>query len=336
MPADKVATRFHVGPRRFVFQPEPLREPQCAERLAGGEKNLGGRPDDELHASPADVEAERRAAVEVDHRTNRAKNIIGFLFAGYHADADADVVANAAQKLAPVRRFANGAGGHRDDLIDLPAPRDLDHLAKRGDGALDGIVIQRGAVETSQAELHHLLLFVDDAIGALAQLGHDHVHRVRPDVDGRHAARRGKFSRHCTPNLHRVPEKSTSCSYDHRHEKKLSDGCLDHSRPRRVRAGDSGGRLHATGRHSEIQRRGDDFRRLHLSGIAPDRRRRQKQRQAVVLQRQPRLHQHYRAAQSPVVLPHHARHCARDFNDVGHLRQSALPSEVRVRPVQSR
>ena len=60
-------------------------------------------------------------------------------------------------------------------------------LRQRLDAALHRIVGQRPPFQTAAPELDHLLLFVDDAIAVLLLLDHDHVNRVRPDVDRRDA-----------------------------------------------------------------------------------------------------------------------------------------------------
>src|SRR5205814_7766736 len=136
------------------------------------------------------------------------KNVVRFFFPGDHADAHADVALDPAEKLASVGRLAHRAGRDGDTLVDLPAARDLHHLLQRGHRALDRFVIERRAVETAEAELDHFFFFIDDAIRLFAQLRHDHVDRIRSDVDGRDAARAGDLCGHFTPNLHRVAENS--------------------------------------------------------------------------------------------------------------------------------
>src|SRR5204862_5816139 len=97
-------------------------------RLAGGEVDFGRSADDELDAAAADIDAQGSAAVEVDRRADRAKNVVRFFFSRDHANADADIVLDPAEKLAAVGRLTHRAGRDADDLVDLPAARDLHHL----------------------------------------------------------------------------------------------------------------------------------------------------------------------------------------------------------------
>src|SRR5581483_799840 len=162
-----------------LLQIEALRETERSEWLARREVDLVGRPDDHLRAAAADVDTERRARSDVDGGAHCAKDVVGLFLAGDHADFDAGVVADALQEIAAVRRFTHRARRDGDDLVRFPAPRDLRHLRDRVDAAVDGIFGQRLAVETGEAELHHLLFPVHHSIAAAPRLGHDHVNRVR-------------------------------------------------------------------------------------------------------------------------------------------------------------
>src|SRR5438445_573966 len=121
MLGNEIATGLDIARGGLIFQPEALRQAQCAERLAGGEVDFRGRADDEFDAAAADVDAEGRAAVEVDRRADGAVDVVGLLLAGNHTDADARFLADAADELAAIRRFAPRAGGHVRDPVHLPA-----------------------------------------------------------------------------------------------------------------------------------------------------------------------------------------------------------------------
>ena len=139
---------------------------QRTERLARGEVNFGCRADDEFDAAASDVDAERRAAVEIDRRPDRAVNVVRFLFAGDHSDANPRFVADPANELPSIRRFAHGARGDGHDLVDFPPSRHGRHFLQRGDRPIDRLVVERSTIEAAQPELDHLFLLVSGAVHA--------------------------------------------------------------------------------------------------------------------------------------------------------------------------
>src|SRR2546429_9935156 len=99
-------------------------------------------------------------------------------------------------------------------------------------------------------------------------------------------------------------------------------------------SGDAGARIYTTRRHPETQRGSNDLRRLQLSTVAANPGCGQEQREAFVVQHQPRLYQHHRQSESLSRIPDHAGHLAGNKYQLIALRQPGVPSQVRLRAVQ--
>src|SRR5947209_17278100 len=95
--------------------------------------------DDELDAAATDVEDEMRAAVEIGGMLDALIDQTSFIFAADDADAQAELIADALEKVTAVFGFAHGAGGDGDDFFDLPLLGDLLKTAEGNDGAVHGI-----------------------------------------------------------------------------------------------------------------------------------------------------------------------------------------------------
>ncbi len=91
----------------------------------------------------------------------------------------------AGEEVAAVLGLARGAGRRGQDLVDLVRAGDALELRERLERRGLGRPGQLAPVETARAEPDHFLLPIDDLereVGAHAD--HDHVDRVRADVDG--------------------------------------------------------------------------------------------------------------------------------------------------------
>ena len=88
------------------------------------------------------------------------------------------------EEVAAVLGLAGGAGGGRDDLVDLVRVGEPAELGERLQAAGHRRRGQGPAVEAAGAQPDHLLLAVDDLERQIgADLRHDHVHGVGADVD---------------------------------------------------------------------------------------------------------------------------------------------------------
>ena len=106
--------------------------------------------------------------------------------AGDDLDPDAGEAVHLGNEVAAVVRFAGGAGGGRDDLVDLVRFGQALELRQRLERGRHGGRRDAPAVEAAGAEPDHILFPVDDLEGEIRpDLHHDHVDRVRADVDGR-------------------------------------------------------------------------------------------------------------------------------------------------------
>ena len=147
----------------------------------------------DLDAAAADVDDDRRLR-RVDAVDRGEVDEARFLGAGDDAGADAGLALDGPQEGAAVFRFARGAGRHREQFIDLVRfgePRELrQRLQRRGHRFGREFL----AVESAGAEPDHFLFAIDDFEREVRpNANHDHVDRVRADVDGGEA--HGKMTR---------------------------------------------------------------------------------------------------------------------------------------------
>ena len=173
-----------VAPRDRVATHEALGEPDHADLEAPGESGCARGAERDLDAAAADVDDHAVALAEIDSVGGGDVNQPGFLGAGDHLHDDAGALADRGEEVAAVLRLAGGAGGRRDDLVDLVRVGQPPELGQRLEAGGHRRRRQRPPVEAAGAQPDHLLLAVDDLEGLVgADLGHDHVHGVGADVD---------------------------------------------------------------------------------------------------------------------------------------------------------
>ena len=91
-----------------------------------------------------------------------------------------------AQERAAVLGFARRAGRDREDLVDLVGPREPREFGQRLQRGRHRLRRQLFAVEAAGTQPDHLFFAIDDfERKVVAYPHHDHVHRVRADVDSR-------------------------------------------------------------------------------------------------------------------------------------------------------
>ena len=114
-----------------IRRDEPLGQPDDAHLEAAAQPQLFGVAERDLDAAAADVDHDRRPAHHVDAVDRGEVDEARLLGAGDHAGPDAGLLDDAGEELAPVLRFARGAGGGRKDLVDAVRLGDPPELRQR-------------------------------------------------------------------------------------------------------------------------------------------------------------------------------------------------------------
>ena len=149
------------------------------------ERQMGRGPERDLDAAAADVDDDRRAAADVHAVPGRQMDEPGFFGSGNHPDADAGLAIDLGNEVAAVLGLARGAGGRRDDLVDLVGVGQALELGQGLERGRHGGWGQAAAVQAAGAEPDHVLFAVNDFEGQVRpDLDHDHVDGVGADVDG--------------------------------------------------------------------------------------------------------------------------------------------------------
>ena len=168
-----------------IARHEGIRQADDPEREAAREVNLAAGSQRHLHRPAADVHDDRGAARRIDAVDGREVDEATLLEPRDDARPDAGALGDRGQELAPVRRFADGAGRGRDDLVRAPRHRKLAEPAQGLERGGHGAGRQGAAVQAARAEADHFLLAIDRLERKVrANLHHDHVDGVGADVDG--------------------------------------------------------------------------------------------------------------------------------------------------------
>ncbi len=148
------------------------------------EREPAAARDAPLGRAAADVDHHRGAAAEVDRVAHGAEDQLALLDAGEPADVDVGERLDLGEELVAVGGLAHRAGRHREHPARALEPRERAHLEQRLEPAAHRARRERAAPERALAQPHHVALARQHpvAAGAVA-LDHDHVDRVRADVD---------------------------------------------------------------------------------------------------------------------------------------------------------
>jgi CHAD domain-containing protein len=174
-----------VGSRQRIARHVSVGQPDRAELKTARQVQFGGGAERHFHRTAADIDDDRRSAAGV-HAVDRCLvDEAGLLCAGDHARPDSGLRLDGRQELPSVPGLADGAGGHRQDLLGVPGHRELLEPAQRFQRGLDSGGGQGAAAEAAGAQPDHLLLPVDDVEREVGvHLDDHHVDGVRADVDG--------------------------------------------------------------------------------------------------------------------------------------------------------
>ena len=165
---------------------EALREADDADLEAARQLHVGPAAVGDLDAAAADVDDYRAAAADVHAVHRREVDEARFLRSGDDARTDAGVPLDFSEEFAAVFGLARGARGRRDDLVHAVRLGQPLELREGPQGGRHCLRCQGPPVESARSEAHHRLLAVDDLEGQIGpHLDHDHVDRIRSDVDGR-------------------------------------------------------------------------------------------------------------------------------------------------------
>ena len=167
---------------------KPLGQPDRTEFEAAAELHARGRTERDLRAAAADVDDDGGPRADADCVDRRLMNQPGFLGAGNHASANADIALDGGDEVRAVGRLAHGAGGGGNDFVHAVRFGQASEFRQRLHGDRDARVGQDTAFEAARTEPDHVLFAVDDLkrqIGSNA--AHDHVDGIGPDIDRRNA-----------------------------------------------------------------------------------------------------------------------------------------------------
>lgn len=164
---------------------EAFGEPDDAELEAAPQLDRCPRAARDLNAAAADVNHHRDVARHADAINRRQMDEPGLFGARDHAWADAGLLRDRLQEFAAVFGLPGGTGRHRDNLINLMGFGQTPELRQNLECRVHSFRRERAAVEPAGTQPDHFLFAVDDLERQVgADLDHDHVYRVRADVDG--------------------------------------------------------------------------------------------------------------------------------------------------------
>lgn len=164
---------------------ESFREPDDAQLEALGELDRSSRAERDLDAPAADIDGHGRRPGHVDAVDSREVNQAGFFGAGDDLRPDACVSLDRRKELAAVFGLPCGACRGRQNFVYLVRVGESPEFRERLKRRRHRLRCQRTSTQTSGTEANHLLFPVDDLEGQIrVDLDHNHVDRVRPDIDG--------------------------------------------------------------------------------------------------------------------------------------------------------
>jgi CHAD domain-containing protein len=167
---------------------EPLRQPNDARLEALAERQVGRRPEGHFHASAANINDHGGAAADVYPVACRQMNEPGFFSSRDNADPDAGLSADLGNEVAAVFGFSSRTGRGSDNFVNLVRFGQALEFGQCLHGRGHCRSGQVPPVQPAGPEPDHILFPVNHFEGKIgADLDHDHVDRVGPDIDGRNA-----------------------------------------------------------------------------------------------------------------------------------------------------
>ena len=179
-----------VGERRGLRAPEGRRiaivpQPEDAELERNGEVALPSIGEDQLGRPTTDDENGHPPTGEVERAPRAQIDEVGFLLAPDDAHLDSELVAHRAHELAPVLRFAHGAGGHGLQGVGTMAIGDALESAQRVETSVEDVGRNDAAAERLP-QAHKLLGAVEDVDPTVrVDVRDDEVKGIRDDVQRR-------------------------------------------------------------------------------------------------------------------------------------------------------
>ncbi len=166
---------------------EAFRQANHPELEALRELHLGAGSQRDLHASATDVDGHRRFAGDVHAVHRREVDESRFFNAGNDLRSNAGLALDCRQEFAAVLGFACRARRRRQDLVNLMRFGETSKLRQRLKRCAHRFFGERASTEAARSEPDHLFFAVDHLERQVgSDVDHDHVDRIRADVDGRY------------------------------------------------------------------------------------------------------------------------------------------------------
>ncbi len=172
-----------IGIERLSIE-EASGEPNGAEAQAPTRQHLGSRGHHEFGRAAADVAQQGLRVPERNRVADTDVDEPGLLEPRHDLDVEPGLGPRPVDEVEPVLGFTHRARGNGGDAC-ATRGRDLTHAGERRHASVDRIGLETLHVTTARAESDHLLLLADHIEPTLpVDPCHDHVDRVRADVDG--------------------------------------------------------------------------------------------------------------------------------------------------------